>query len=272
MKIRVLVAIATLIIMGSIDAYSGVIAKYYIDNAIAVYYFNAKTTFFVMDYSGNKVLGDLHGNARCVPGKYDKSLSMNAKSDFFLAWGDETSLRVSNKFSIVAWVKIPKQLDEFNIYMVAYNPIFDNFDVVDHDIVGYIALSIKSDGNLFGLLFDYEDESFVDIETTGQNVNDNRWHHIGFVINPWRTYLYLDGQQIANKSISGYTSFSSDSTSVLIGDGAIGSVDNTGFFNDDFRKRDIESIYEIGLEKFMSVAPVAPMNKVTTTWGMIKSY
>ena len=101
-------------------------------------------------------------------------------------------------------------------------------------------------------------------------MNNNRWHHVAFVINASSMRLYLNGNRITTLSVDGHHSFSGHGTSIDIGSDARGSVDNVGFFRNDFSDAQVKLIYDRGLANIISIAPVNPNGKVTTTWAALK--
>lgn len=259
--------ITILLILTSLNTHARVIGSDYIDDVVGVYYFNTETEGFILDQGSNEVNGVFIEDAALTEeGKYGKCLSLAAKDDYFGAFNDEAFIGSLNKFSIVAWAKIPKQADDFEVTAYSSDPGFP-----DSVVTGAARLTVKSDGNLSALYADLEDNKLLTVETTDQNVSDNRWHHIAFTISRTQMRLYLDGERITEKTITGYTSFLGDETLISIGHDAIGSIDNAGFFDDTFNDVNIKLIYDVGLQKIMSIASVDPQAKVTTTWGAIKS-
>ena len=237
-------------------------------NSVAVYYFDAQVDGFITDYSTNGLTGGLFNNAqiRTVSGR--KSLSLGTNRAVFAAWNDTQPLSVNKEFSIVAWVKVPPQGNGFGIDVLAYNVlILDVWDIVEESS-GSAYLSITGDGAIQGV---YEDSTHrFGIEVTDRNVNNNRWHHVGFVINNTAMKLYLNGKRIANLPVDGHRSFRGSGTVVLIGNFARGAVDDVGFFSNDFTDAQVRLIYTAGLKNIISIAAVDPNAKVATTWGALK--
>lgn len=239
-----------------------------LDNSVAVYYFTSLTdSGNVLDYSTNGLHGSLFNGARLrrISGRNCLSLLSNGAS--FAAWDDNTSLSVSKEFSIVAWVKIPWQLDPLYITVETYVSTG-----VSADFRGRVELVVDTDGDLAGLYTYANYQNLVWIETTDRIVNDDTWHHIGFVINRTRMRLYLNGNRIASKFVSRHRSFKGTGTYVSIDPGGLtrGSVDNVGFFKNDLSDAQIKLIYNKGLETIISIAPVDSSGKVATTWGALK--
>ena len=264
-------AIALLIVAGHTAADARVIAGD-LENGVAVYYFNSFTNSGqVRDYSGNGLHGSLYDGAQLNSGCSCLSLGTDAAN--FDAWYDK-SLSVLKEFSIVAWVYIPQQVNDFPIEISAYNlPSVG----VSLELKGAVELRIQPDGNLLGTYFydgttDGTDHSiaFNDVQSTDKNINNNQWQHIGFVVNSTSMKLYLNGTHIVNQTISGHESFAGTESIVSIGWNARGSVDDVGLFKNDLTDAQIKLIYDQGLATIISIASVDPSGKIATTWGALK--
>lgn len=259
-------AIAILIVACHTEADARVIAGN-LDNAVAVYFFTSlNNSGNVPDYSNNQLDGELFDGASLSRISRRNCLSLPRNASYFHAWDDSTSLSVSKEFSIVAWVKIPSQQHDFLINVGTYDPV----DEATDEFKGGVTLTVKSSGNLRGT-YDYGSNS-VWIQTTGRSVNNNTWHHIGFVINQTQMRLYLDGVQVYSDTFSAHQSFNGVGTYTLANalEEARGSVDNIGFFKNDFSDAQVKHIYDKGLASIISIAPVEPGGKVATTWGALK--
>ena len=264
-------AIAILIAVCTTGADARVIAGD-LENAVAVYFFNSLTASGnVFDYSTNGLHGSLFDGAQLGRISGRNCLSLGSNAAVFGAWADRKSLSVSKEFSIVSWVKIPLQINTFGICVFAYNgPFEDRWGNITEDFTGRVCLEVDVDGTLHGSYI-YDDlTSEVGVTVTDRNVNNNRWHHIGFVINRNSEKLYLNGARIAVFPVNEHRSFSGTGTSIFIGVEARGSVDNVGFFRNDLTDAQVRLIYEKGLGNIISIAPVDPNGKVATTWGALK--
>lgn len=269
-KLTFVCATAILIACFTTGVYARVIAGD-LDNSVAVYYFTSLTNSgTVADYGRNRLDGFLENGAQLnstASGWHYLSLPRNAS--IFGTAHDDAFLSVSKQFSIVAWVKIPSQRNDLEIAVDAYDPIDD----VNIDFIGGVELNVKSNGNLRGEYFYNDYINSVSIQTTGRIVNNNMWHHIGFVINQTRMRLYLNGNRIASRFVSRHQSFNGAGTLINIDydENAKGSVSDLGFFKDDFSDAQIKLIYDKGLGTIMSIASVDPGGgKVATTWGTLK--
>ena len=246
-----------------------------LDNAVAVYYFSSLTDEnAVRDYSGNGLHGALFDGALLNRVSGRNCLSLGSNDAQFSAWDDNKPLLVFKEFSIVAWVRIPQQSNDFLIQINAYNGQLANIsDQVNAGSEGWVYLGIFSSGDLFGgyvYEFNIVGSAAAALESTGRRVNNNRWHHIGFVVNDTSTKLYLNGTRIANETISSHESFAGTGSIVFIGENARGSVDNVGFFKNDLTDAQVRLIYNQGLANIISIASVDPSGKAATTWGALK--
>ena len=114
------------------------------------------------------------------------------------------------------------------------------------------------------------------VETKDQSINDDSWHHLAFVYvpgYPGSLKLYVDGEPVCDNEY--YPGHLWDPlyyiTLISVGDGATGVIDDLCLFYQALDETYINLLYELGLDKIMTVANVAAKNKITTTWGDIKS-
>lgn len=238
-----------------------------LEHAVAVYYFSALTDAgYVFDDSGNELYGGLFNDAhlRRIAGRNCLLLQNNAAN--FQAWHDNKPLSVK-AFSIVAWVKIPQQSNDFLIEMHAYNGPFANIHIGSQ---GSVTIGVLADGSLFGTYAYHKNAASHDVESTGKHINTDRWQHIAVVVNSLSMKLYLNGTRIINQPMSGHEPFAGTGSFIVMGENAKGSVDNVGFFKNDLTHTDVRMIYTHGLANVMNIAAVDPGGKVATTWGTLK--
>ena len=261
-------ATAMLLSWGPTPTEARVIANDLSANAVAVYYFDAQNNGFVTDYGTNRLTGGLFNNARIqnISGRRGLSLSTNAAE--FAAWDGSRSLSVNREFSIVAWVKVPLQATNFIIDVWAYNiPFLDIWEIFENHS-GNVYLSINADNTMSGVYIDHAQPSWVD--AVGGNVSNNRWQHVGFVVNTTSMRLYLNGNRVANQPVNGHSAFRGIGTGIMIGHLARGVVDDVGYFRNDFTDAQVKLIYTAGLKNIISIAAVDPNAKAATTWGSLK--
>ena len=240
-------------------------------NSVGVYYFSSHNEGWVTDYSGRRLNGFLFDDARIERVSGRTSLSLPTNAAVFQAEDDEKPLWVNREFTIVAWVRIPEQPNDFLISVNTYNGPIENISPDVHaGSEGSVHLGIDSFGNIRAS-YDFDDNvSAKRVETIGRNVNNNRWQHIGFVISKTYMRLYLNGNRVRNLAVSGHRAFGGSGTIIGIGEGARGSVDDVGIFRNDLSDSQVRLIRNVGLGAIMSIAPVDPKRKLTTTWGAIK--
>lgn len=115
------------------------------------------------------------------------------------------------------------------------------------------------------------------VETTHLSINDDNWHHLALVYVPGYPgilKLYVDGELVCenNEYYPGHLwDPSYYITLISVGEGATGVIDDLCLFYQALDETYIDVLYELGLDKIMTVADVAAKNKLTTTWGDMKS-
>ena len=221
------------------------------DKVVALFHFEN-----VQDSGPRQLHGKLWENASIVNhGKIGKCLQLTGLSGF-QANREQSISTVDNEFSIVAWVKLPKQVFPIYIGMSGFMGEF----AYGSD-TGGVFLSILPSGNLEGFFLKIEGAELAaeeDIISKHTNVSDNEWHHIAYTKYAGTHTLFVDGAIIERKRISGNPGFVGDRTSVgtaaldpRTGEGvaSIGDVliDEIGFFEKGFSPDEISEIYHHGL-------------------------
>ena len=233
------------------------------DNVVAIYYFeNAK------DSGPRNFNGLLQENASIVnEGKTNKCLRLRNQDSF--AMFDPLFLGlVDREFSITAWVKLNKQSEDFYMSMVGHN---DN-----NSLEGAVDLRILSDGNISGAQYNFEKGKSAVIDSTDNNVANDKWHHIAFTKYAKTLRLFIDAELVKERKSTDYLGFVSDNTFITLGmvedteiSGSI-FIDELAFFETGFSIYEIKGLYNDGLSNFLEAMPVEPQEKVATTWGKLK--
>ena len=168
-------------------------------------------------------------------------------------------------------MKIPQQSNDFLIQIHAYTgPIANIRNTIHIGSEGSVTIGVLADGSLFGTYAYNKNSASHSAESTGRDINTDRWQHIGFVVNTTRMKLYVNGSCIVNQSVSGHQCFTGTGSLISIGENAKGSVDNVGFFKNDLTNTDVQIIYTQGLANVINIAAVDPSGKVATTWGALR--
>ena len=263
MFLRCLVVVLATLISNGI-AIAGLDDAGRFDDVVAIYYFEDAT-----DSGPREFDGSLDENATIVNnGKVDKCLRLQ-NEDSFSMFNTLFLGLVDREFSIVAWVKLQQQSEDFYMALAGHND--------DNSFDGTVILYILSDGNIEGYQADFENNKSVSVETEDSNVADNEWHHIAFTKYSNALRLFIDGEMVSEQSSSDYLGFVSDNTFITMqtsNDADISGsifIDELGFFETGFSIYEIEGLYEDGLSDFLEAMPVDPQEKVATTWGKIKT-
>ena len=272
MRTSVYLCILTIFIAVLIPKTSARVLGSDLHNAVAVYYFSSLTNSGnVRDYSGNGLQGSLYEDAQLSRISGRNCLSLGSNSDRFQAVHDNKSLSLSKEFSIVAWVRIPRQSNDFLIEIFTYKgPIANIVRNVHSDYEGSVTMGVLADGPLFGTYAYNKNEASHDVESIGRHVNNNRWQHIAFVVNSTSMKLYLNGSRVVYQSVNGHESFAGTGSLIVMGENARGSVDSVGFFSNDLTDTHVRMIYTQGLANIINIAGVDPGGKAATTWGALK--
>jgi hypothetical protein len=172
-------------------------------------------------------------------------------------------------FSIVAWVKRPQQDGGVVIGMSASQEI-----VGEEVSTGLIALGVTPSGNIKGTHTDHTTGESLVLPTQEQNVSDNQWHHIAYVLFADTYTLFIDGEAVLSQPAVVHPGFLGDLVLLTIVTSPENDqntlVDEVGFFETGFSAYEIKGLYEDGLETFLEVMPVEPQGKLATTWGAMK--
>lgn len=282
MKIFVLLTILTLS-LASI-AIAGLDSDNMPDYVIAVYHFestkqNDSGLTYTPDSGPRQLNASLLDDATLTDGgKYGKSLLLReqAKLGSGTRWSPTLS---NNEFSIVAWIKLPKQLPQqeealyFHLTMLGYIQT-----ETKQTLVSSVSSSVKPDGNIIAGHVDFlKHGSTISIESQNQNVANNKWHHIAFTKYAKTYTLFIDGNDVAEHRSTESPEFLGNLTSIIIGNtrglNLTGSVliDDVGFFETGFSIYEIKGLYNSRLSTFLEEMSVTPEGRLTTTWGELKS-
>ena len=245
------------------------------NRVIAVYDFESTGTreglVFVEDSGPQQLPATLLNGASLTPdGKSGQCLSLEGLA--LVGVGTRlVPLFARFGFSIVAWVKRPQQEGGVVIGMGASKEIAG-----EEVSTGLIALGVTPSGNIKGTHTDHTTGKSLIIPTQEQNVSDNQWHHIAYVLFADTYTLFIDGEAVLSQPAVVRPNFVGDLVLLTIVTSAENNqntlVDEVGFFETGFSAYEIEGLYEDGLETFLEVMPVESQGKLATTWGELKSW
>ena len=228
---------------------------------IAVYHFQDATD------SGPRGLDGLFFKDASLVGRGRSGKCLLVKKDgSFGALGFDEPLNImESKFSIVAWIRLPRQPFSFSFEVVGGHK---------ETFVGRIRLSVEPSGNIRGVHHDSRLRQVIRSENA--NVADEKWHHIAYTKDANGYRLFIDGEVVRKRSVEVDIGFLGRQTFISIASRSpadlTGSVyvDEVGFFETGFSDFEIEKLYAHGLNAFLLTLPVDPKKKVSTTWGEIK--
>ena len=277
-----------------------------IHGLLAAYNFNKEEYGHVIDQGIQGINGVLDKDAKLVKGKYGNSLLLEDPNDRFIALKTAPSrydIDLYYEHTICEWVKIPKQDTDFKISLQFINPkTFSAAPLFETQTVTGTEISVKPNGNLGAVSHSvYFDEYYHDVldaepqedpnddeddiidksffasgfylETKDQSINDDSWHHITLVYGEKSLKFYVDGKNVYESEYYPGNLWSPLDYVILIsvGEGAIGAVDDLCLFYYNLDDAYIELLYELGIDKIMTIADVESKGKMATTWGDLKS-
>lgn len=273
MKILVFLTILTLsltsVVNAGLDSFVGIPHP----DIIALYYFEStqQGSRVTKDYGSRRAHGLLGQGATIVKnGKYGKCLQLRDQASFSAVISRAPTLSAS-EFAVTAWVKLRQQENDRSLYFVLAGR--NKFN----EGMGGITVAITPSGNIRSLHRNLLNGGSVDFITEYQYVSDNKWHHI--VLSKYLdTYtLFLDNEIVARQVSEEAPKFAGDHAVLYIDNLSAESltgkvfIDEFGLFETGFSTYEVQALYNNGLAKFIEAMPVLPQDRLTTTWGGIKS-
>ena len=235
----------------------------HLKRVIAVYYFQDATD------SGPKGLDGLLLKDASIVGRGRSGKCLRLEKDgYFGALGIDEPLNITeNKFSIVAWIRLPRQPFSFSFEVVGGHK---------ETFVGRIRLSVEPSGNIRGWHYDNASLIREGIISENENVADKQWHQIAYTKDANGYRLFIDGEVVKTQRSQKALGFLAGETFIRIASrspadltGAV-YVDEVGFFETGLSAFEVKKLYTYGLDAFLLTLPVDPKKKVSTTWGEIK--
>ena len=201
-------------------------------------------------------------------GKYGNCLQLEDQG-WLAAIVSEVPALTQSEFSFAVWIKFTEPANELYFALSGRN--------ADNETISGISVIIMSSGNFRAVYRHAVDDIFTGVETEEQNIFDGEWHHIVFAKRITTYTLYLDGEPVAevfgepDPKIEGehavfYVSDLSDDD--LEGEVLI---DDLGYFQSGFSPYDVKGLYNDGLADFLEIMSVSPQDRLTTTWGKLKT-
>lgn len=201
-------------------------------------------------------------------GKYGNCLELE-KQGWLAAIVSEVPALTQSEFSFAVWIKFTQPANELYFALSGRD--------ADNETTSGISVIIMPSGNFRAVYRHVIDDLFTGVETDDQNIFDGEWHHIVFSKLITTYTLYLDGEPVAeafgepDPKIDGeravlYVSDLSD-------DNLKGKVliDDLGYFQTGFSPYDVKGLYNDGLAEFLEIMSVSPQDRLTTTWGKLKT-
>ena len=276
MKILIFLTLLSLSLANTVNA--GLDTDAIANHVIVVYHFEStKTTdtglLYTEDSGPQSLPGVLLEGASLVKGgKSGKCLSLVGDD----ALGAGTRIFpyfASVGFSIVAWVKRPKQNAGLVFYMIG------QYEEDDQNVVSEIILGVTPTGNIKGTHITYSPDPFnpdtsAILTTQDENISNNKWHHIAYTLFANTYTLFIDGEPVQKNEATVFPGYYGDRVLFFIRSPESTRktfIDEVGVFETGFSTYEIKGLYKDGLAKFLEAMSVSPQGRLATTWGEIKT-
>ena len=234
------------------------------EDVIAIYEFEDE-----MDSSENAFHGELKKDAFIGEGRFGTGLSVT-KTDYFLVHDEERPSAIVNNFGITAWVKTQNNRGTYIIGTATF---------IEGAVRGHVSLQFFSDTHILGEIHDFEGARIIDQEELliRNTMHNGKWQHIAFTATDEHYRIYLNGKMIKESNNDREIGFFGDTTLIRIGQfnrtalDDVVLIDDVGIFRRGLSEGEINRIYSIGLAESLDMLSVEVDDKLSTTWGEIKS-
>ena len=207
--------------------------------------------------------GEIHG-AKWVDGKFGKALEFDGAGNWVeVPHSDTVGFKAGVSFTITCYFKGTK---------VAGALVGKNYEDTSQALPWYLLWNGGGDNKVTLYLRDSASASFRAGGTT--EIGDDKWH---FVVgradaSTGKASIWIDGEMEAEVDFNEKDGYGT-------GEGVFhiarhydrytdGIIDDVALFNVALEEEDIKTLMDDGVE---TAAAVEPVNKLTTTWGRIKS-
>ena len=168
-----------------------------------------------------------------VAAKYGNGRSLNGTSDYMtIANNASYNFDTNNNFTISYWIKVPSSQ---NNSASTTNSVVEKWPVSGGAGNPYpfrCRLYNQTGGANAGKIFcDRYDGTNMPTVLSSSVINDNQWHHIGFVKNGASLLLYIDGQ-LSNSSTDSTSGTTTNTSSLYMGAKGGSAVYLTGTIDD----------------------------------------
>mgnify|MGYP000173928696 CR=1 FL=1 len=218
------------------------------DDAIGVWLFDEGKGDSTADASGKGNKGKLMEKPTWVDGKFGKGLSFDVEGPFVRI--EVPSIQLST-WSAMIWIypNNPKA-GHFQGLIQAW-PNGGEFQIDSNGAVGV--------HNVYG-----------------GSLQAKEWAHVAVLVDNNNIKVYINAKEVTKGTIAPVTF-------VKIGIGDLyevpagfnykfsGIVDEVAIFNKLLEEKDVKEIMDKGLGKVLGIAPVSSLDKITATWGKIRS-
>ncbi|HIE25881.1 TPA: LamG domain-containing protein [Candidatus Poribacteria bacterium] len=249
---KLTVVYISLIIITLIDT-SQSYAKIDIKTAVGIWFYDEGKGDIAKDASENGYDGKITGG-KWEKGKFQSALSFDKGDTVTAVLGSGT---VRNNMTVLMWINFLDLAGQQNYFSI--------WDSSNNRYVPY-----KPVENIFRF---WSNNWNI---PSGFAISAKTWYHVTNVYDGSKAYIYVDGELKVSQSAPNFSLADNQQTAWVATDRGTGFlsnciVDEVGLFNVALSGDDIKNIVTKGLARATGITAVEPANKITQTWGLIKS-
>ena len=262
---RFFVTILAFVVALMLTASPSVLAKVDPDTLVGMWLFEEGAGDVAKDTSEAGNDGTIVGPKKWRDGKFGRALEFDGNGVYVQV--DSNDSITLEELTIVAWANLePSQGTRWqSIMMRGQNPRNYLLAVDKNSQKLQLSITKGAPGAWGGPI-------------GGPIVTGDGWHHLAGVIGEDAgLVIYTDGEEVGKQAYA-KPSLDADPGRMRIGDGSNGGhqceglLDEVALFSVPLEQDDIKEIMEEGLEGATGLLAVEPKNKLTTTWGKLKSF
>ncbi len=237
------------------------VAKIDPETAVGVWLFDDGSGNSAEDSSGKGHEGSING-ASWTDGKFGEALEFDGND--WVSIDSTPELQIGEAYTLMAWF---------------YATDIGNFRAIISKHLEYLMrINGPGESNVIATFVHLSNGGWEPRATAG--VPDlNTWIHYVVTFdsneNTNNLLIYVDGEQAGTSSRTGASAPTQNPVAIgrwNTGSYFVGIIDDVAIFNTALSEEDINTIKDHGLDAALSgVSPVEPTNKLTTTWGNLKS-
>ena len=227
------------------------------ESILGVWLFEEGNGTDIMDSSGREHNGTLTANdVERVDGKFGDALEFVGGGKVDVPHVDDFT---TPTFTLMAWINVEAATASWQLIVGKDGWPDRNY-----------AMFVAKDSGLLHYAFCAPGQQDIGNFNSATVVANGEWRHVAITYDLEMRRAYIDGVLDTEKPST--VEPSESTVNIEIGKNVTGVIDEVLIANEAFPEEDIKLAMEIGLEDFIGgVGAVSSENKLTTTWGTIRS-